>query len=217
MTVLEGAAMRTECGSSTSLATDHCNAAAVELLDEFWFFKNALILSQAPKCADDAGVYSKENGKEQAVVQCPNRVRDESSPPLQRMPTLQPRLQRMHTVQEAITSLKSCNLKLRYSLSSLDNYQSSSSSKVRQQQFLSTYCPSLWLVTLFIVLFLERSQRQTTTIHKARKVWEILGHPALHRERSLLQEDIQGEEVEKPQRSWVHWGAGLQGLRLCVR
>jgi len=119
-------AMRTESASSASLTSDHFNVVAVGLLDECWFFKNALVLRKENK------------GIDQADAPCPNRAKDGSSlATLQRMPTLPPRLRRMDAVQEeAITPLTSCNPKFRHSLSSLDNYQSTPSSKVQQQTVL---------------------------------------------------------------------------------
>lgn len=90
------------------------SSTVVELLDECWFFKSVWITRDGGCGSQDRAVSST----------CKNRT-----PALHRMPTLPPRLRCMDAVQEeAASSLNACNPKLRHSLSSLDNYRSSSSS-----------------------------------------------------------------------------------------
>lgn len=104
---------------------------AMDLYDALWFFKNSLITTQSSSNTDEGCCRPAKPKEEEdaCAVQTPDDV-----PTLQRMPTLPPRSRSTNTAHvQAVRSLKSCNPKLRHSLSSLDNYRSSSAAKVLQQ------------------------------------------------------------------------------------
>ncbi|ONK80502.1 uncharacterized protein A4U43_C01F18500 [Asparagus officinalis] len=126
----------------------------MDILDEYWFFRNILITNQKPPANDSHNSQEKSKEEEEEEDVNLDQVKEET-PALNRMPTLPPRFQRLNSTAqvEQVPSLNTCNPKFRHSLSSLDNYHSISFSSKNARDRSPRY------------IKLERSERYLAIQH----------------------------------------------------